>query len=277
MSYYITSNTFENNAHFQLFTQGDETGLNYIYRHLYTPIVFYAREILHDNFVIDSIAQEAFLKAWNFRGRMTSMLHVFRFIRLSVRWGCYSYLRLQVSRFHRSFAHLEFLENSRFAAYDEDQEGEHRDFSALEQERLQLIQNAIPYLPANRKTIMTLYFKYGLSYRQIASRFGLPYQHVSQEVQKSIDALKSMLVRVKMEQAAVSRAGPTRPSTDYLAHLSGEQAHIFQLRQTNGYDFNRIAEQLGLSVANVVQQYSSARQLIQKLSKHGRKKSYHHA
>jgi len=273
MSRYITTNSPENNTHFHLFKLGDETGLNYIYNNLYKPIFYYARRIIEDSFAINSILQEAFLRAWDFRTRMTSMLHLFRFIRLCVRWGCYEYLRKKVSKFHRSFMHLEFLENSHYASFNPEDEPESRYLSEKDHEHLERIEKAIPYLPANRQTIIRLYMLYGLNYKEIAQRFAAPYQHITTEIQESIESLKSMLLAPAQKQAVIRK----NHHDNYTAHLPPEQVQIYKLRHQDKYSFDRISQETNRPLADVVNQYVSANQTLQKIRKHGNKKNHCYA
>jgi hypothetical protein len=40
--------------------------------------------------------QDAFLKAWTFRQRLTCPLHAYRFMRMNITWDCYDHLRHHV-------------------------------------------------------------------------------------------------------------------------------------------------------------------------------------
>lgn len=273
MGLYITNSSPENDTYFRLFLRGDETGLNYIYNNLYKPIFYYARRIIEDAFVINSILQEAFLRTWDFRTRMTSMLHLFRFIRLCVRWGCYEYLRKKISKFHRSFMHLEFLENSHYASFNPEDELESRYLSGRDLERLERIEKAIPYLPANRQTIIRLYMLYGLNYKEIAKRFAAPYQHITTEIQESIESLKSMLLAPPQKQATISR----NHQDNYTTYLTPEQAQIYKLRHQDKHSFDRISQETNRPLADVVNQYVLANQTLQKIRKHGNKKNHCYA
>ncbi|MBS0027712.1 sigma-70 family RNA polymerase sigma factor [Chitinophaga sp. 2R12] len=253
-----------------MFLRGDETGLNYIYNNLYKPIFYYARRIIEDSFVINSILQEAFLRAWDFRTRMISMLHLFRFIRLCVRWGCYEYLRKKVSKFHSSFMYLEFLENSHHASFNPEEEVESLQLSGKDIERLERIEKAIPYLPTNRQTIIRLYMLHGLNYKEIAKRFAAPYQHITTEIQESIESLKSMLMPPLPKHATIRK----KYHDNYTAHLTPEQAQIYKLRHQDKYNFDRISQEINRPLADVVNQYVSANQTLQKARNHGNKKNH---
>ena len=88
----ITNNA-QDQEYFIRFKNGEEAGLAYLYRLLRKKLLHHGLQIVRDEFVINSAIQEAFLKAWGFRERLTSLLHTYRFLRLNVTWKCYNYYR----------------------------------------------------------------------------------------------------------------------------------------------------------------------------------------
>lgn len=262
MNHYITTNSPENQSYFLLYQKGEEVAFTYIYEHLYKPVLYYANRITGDEFANHTIVQEAFLRAWQFRERMTSMLHLFRFIRLCTRWGCYDYFRQPANRFYRQLIHPEYLEDHQAAAYDPDKEEELAGFSNTEQERFNLVKDAIPYLPGNRQTIMTLYFRYGFSLKEIASRFAAPYQQISQEVQESINSLKKMILRIKLTEPAYQIASGSSPPSHWSKHLNDLQIKICQLRLERQYNFDRIAQELNIPLWQALKEYVSAQEIL---------------
>src|SRR5687767_7413233 len=91
--YYITSSSRENNFHFLQFLQGSEPSFTHIYSRFSKTLRRYGLRIVQDEFVVNTIVQEAFLKLWAFRERMTSMDHIVRFLKLTMRWECMAYYR----------------------------------------------------------------------------------------------------------------------------------------------------------------------------------------
>lgn len=265
MSYYITTSTPENLSYFLLFQRGEESGFTYIYEHLYKPVLYYANRITGDEFANQTIVQEAFLRAWQFRARMTSMLHLFRFIRLCTRWGCYDYFRQPSNRFYRQLIHPEYFEDYKAVAYDPEKEEELSGLSSMEQERINLVKDAIPYLSGNRQTIMTLHFRYGLSLKEIASRFAAPYQQISQEVQESIIALKKMILRVKLPEPACQVTSDCSPPPHWNRLLSDQQIKVCQLRMEQQYGFERIAQELKIPVWQALKEYVSAHEVLKRV------------
>ena len=257
MSYSITTRTPENDAQLLRFTNGEEAALTYVYTRLYKPVLRYALRITGDEFASHTIVQEAFLRAWQCRQRMTSMLHLLRFIRLCTRWGCYDHFRQPATRFGRRLLHADCLDHAPAAACHPEAAAEQAAAAAREQERIALVQRAIPYLPGNRPTILALHFRYGLSLKQIARRFAAPCQHISREVQESIGALQRMIGRAKP-------AGPAAPRPGREELLNERQRRICQLRLERQYGFDQIARELGIPVWLALQEYVSAHELLKK-------------
>ena len=52
------------------FTEGDEKGLVWLYQQYYDKLLRYGLRIVTDEFAVNTIVQEAFLKAWTFRDRL---------------------------------------------------------------------------------------------------------------------------------------------------------------------------------------------------------------
>jgi RNA polymerase sigma factor (sigma-70 family) len=253
----------QNHHDFVRFIRGDEAGLTSLYNGLYKPLLKHGLRIVSDEFVVNSAIQEAFLKAWNFRERLTSVLHTYRFLRLNVTWKCYNHYR-SPDRHHRHIIYTDNVDSYADISYEsEDTE----QLFALTEERLQSIYNVLPYLPANRKTIFTLYFKYGLSHKQIARRFASSSQGVNHELEQGIEQLKRIIhTKSKLEPTLtiVNNAAPRYPES-----LQGELLQIFRLRYENKWSFEAIAGQMNLQLHYVQQQYLAAYRLLNQLRRAG--------
>jgi DNA-directed RNA polymerase specialized sigma24 family protein len=206
---------------------------------------------------------EAFLKGWKFRERMENMRHIYCFIRQDVSWKCYAYFRNPTNRFHRMLVHPEYLGN---LPGTEDDEEAHQ----LADKKLKAIEEALPYLPGNRQTIMTLYFKYGYSYKRIARRFGATNQAISLEVQKSLESLRKMVHAQKRlteskppmllhAQKKLNERKPMRSLRQLNTEGMDERTRqVFTMRYVEKQDFSSIAENLGIPLAQVQQHYVKA-------------------
>ena len=254
--------TIESHAYFLRFAAGDEAGLNYLYSLLHKKLLYHGRGIVSDEFVVNSAIQEAFLKAWNFRDRLSSVLHTYRFLRLNVTWKCYAYYHKPDYQRNR-IVYIGSMDSYADTFYQHDDTGQ---TSVLTEERLQNIYNVLPYLPTNRKTIFTLYFKYGLSAKQIAKRYASSSQGISNELQKGVEQLRKIIHAQKKLNIPIS---VKRRVTHYPELLEGELLQLFKLRSENKLSFEAIAEQLNLPLTYVHQQYITAHRLLNQMRKRG--------
>ncbi len=93
------------------FRNGDEKAFEYVYTQYYRPLYRHGYQIIDDEFAINCIVNEAFLKGWKFREQMGNMRHIYCFIRQNVSWKCYAYYSNPSNKFHRMLAHPEYLPN----------------------------------------------------------------------------------------------------------------------------------------------------------------------
>lgn len=248
--YYIVSSRDENHRHFKQFVTGIEVSLAYIYTHLYKTIRRYGLRIVKDDFVVDTIIQEAFLKVWAFRERMTSIDHVIRFLKLTVRWECMAYYRSPIETLHRKALRIDWTEGYDMAdpvALD-DPESENR---------LHLLRSLIPKLPGERqRTIMTLYAKDGMTASQIAKRLHTSPQAIGEELRRIMIHLRAI---VKPNEGLKSASSPIlKTELRHIDGLTGEAAHIVKLRRDMKYSFGQIADLLKLPQPYVQKQYVEA-------------------
>jgi RNA polymerase sigma factor (sigma-70 family) len=245
------------------FKAGDETALSYIYRRYYDSLFHHGKKILNDDFAVSCIVQEAFLKGWKFRETMESMRHIYCFIRLDITWKCYAYLKNPANRFYRHLVEYGSAENY-YAPCEEPEENS----NIFNEERFKVIEEALPYLPGNSHTIMTLYFKHGFSYKKIARRFGTSNQAISVEVHKSLEKLKKIIHaqrRLNVKTAEVSKR-PTLTGTG-TEIMDPEMQYIFKMRYEQKHSFESIATSMKVSQGYVQQQYVIAHRKLRQLQR----------
>jgi RNA polymerase sigma factor (sigma-70 family) len=266
MSYVSINKVLGDYECFLNFKKGDENALAYLYKHFHKSLLFHGLKIVQDPFEVNSVIQEAFLKTWQLRGRLTSLPHTYRFIRLNVTWGCYSYYRRAGTRLGRQVI---LTDNIDFFGYSQsmlERENEEQAY-IMDEEKVQAIYKVLPYLPANQQTILTLYFKYGLSYKQIAKRFGASNQAISQELHKGLEHLKTVIhAKKKLD----TPAKPTESRMPYEEILDGELLQLFRLRYEMKLSFDAIATKMNLPQAYVQQQYVTAHIRLLQLTKKGK-------
>ncbi|GAA4906137.1 sigma-70 family RNA polymerase sigma factor [Mucilaginibacter defluvii] len=240
------------------FTNGNETALRSIYNATSGKLIRQATKIVGDNFTASCIVQEAFLKAWELRERMRSILHVYRFLRLTVTWKCYAWLNKPANRFSRTktiyYGDMSLFENSYCQSVSFPKQG-------TEEQQLDAIGKVLLYLPVKSKDIFDLYFSKGYSYRKIAERYGRSVQGISADIRHSVAKVRQM-IQVKSEE---TKPGKTSLAA-YDVFLQGVQLTIFRLRYEQKQSFECIANTLALPLTEVQRQYVRSYHQLRKCS-----------
>jgi len=248
---HISSATEENIFHFQQFVKGEEISLAFIYTKLYSRIRRSGLRIVQDEFVVNTIVQDAFLKVWGFRERMTSIDHIERFLKLTVRWECIHYYRKPMETLYRKALRINWTET-----WEIPEPPPTDDLDAPEN-LLHLVRSMIPKLPGERqRVVMTFFVKDGLSIQEIAKRLHSCPRTIAAELRQSMAYIRAMLQPGKKAQTGLSTEAKAeiRP----IPGLSNEAAHIVTLRRNMKYSFSQIADLLKLPQSYVQKQYVTA-------------------
>lgn len=232
------------------FTQGDEKILAFMYQHTFGLLLHYGLQHLNDEFAVTNIIHECFLKAWSYRATMQSLPHIYRFIRLNMKWHFQKYYASNRYRFYRQTFLMERPEEEAAHIADEPFATE----PTPDEQRLQQIYKVIPYLPINRQTITQLHFGYGMSHKQIAKRMGSTNTAIMLELKKCIASLKDM---VGSNKPAPKRRIPNK-SIPVANTLPAAHTEVYRRRMEQGQSFDEIAAATGLCRQQVVQHYVQA-------------------
>lgn len=256
MSYELPTPTEQ--AYFLQYKNGEEGGFTQVYHMMFNSLFRYGMRILPNEFAVTTIVQDALLKAWDFRQKMTCLQHTFRFMCMNVKWACYDHYRQPGTRQviylgHDTYPDMSFLPGSEEVepVYNEEM-------------LLKSIYDVMPYLPMNKQTILQLYFKYGFSYKQIARRYGSNIQTISNNVHEALAYLKKVIHAKKQLTKPTSRpvANAKYRAEEYFA---GEMLQLFKLRYENKLPFDVIAAKMNLPQTYVQQQYAAAHVKLQQL------------
>lgn len=249
-------NSPEDHKYFRLFTQGNERGLSYLEKRLHSYIFNYARNIIVNNFEINSILQDAFIKAWNYRANISDIQHLLNYLKFWIKWACYDWIRK--SKMHH-IVPAELNEQQLISIYDSAEEADQENIAQI---RLELIEQAITCLPRNKEIIMTLW-KSGLSYNSIAKAQNTSSQHIAVEFKKSIAHLKRINDRLAKAALAESKR-PQLALADYEVYFDERQSKIFRLYYEKAYSFQKISELLHLTPFQLQRQHSKIKDIINK-------------
>lgn len=236
------------------FRKGDENAFSLIHRRLLPVLLYHGRRLVSDPFVAETVVQDSFLRLWTFRNRMISEQHVYRFLRLVTRWGCYAYYRSGRQQFQRScILYSEHMDRRPYPL-----ELSHLKAQLRTEERLQLIDRVLPYLTPTRQNILTLHFRYGFEVRQIAARMGRTEAAVRKELNGGVEHLQKMLHRPRSAKADSATGEPSLPLLADPQQPGGQQQQVFALRRQYKWGFDRIAQTLNLQPSEVHRLYIQA-------------------
>ena len=256
MSYELPTPTEQ--AHFLRYKNGEEEGFTQLYRMMFNSLIRYGMRILPNEFAVTTIVQDALLKAWNFREKMTCLQHTFRFMCMNVKWACYDYYKQPGIRQVIYLEHNDYPDVSLLPGLEEAEPVSNAETL------LKSIYDVIPYLPLNKQTILQLYFKYGFSYKQIAKRYGTNIQTISNDVHEALAYLKKVIHAKKQITKPVSLPVVNKK---YRAeeYFTGEMLRLFKMRYESKLSFDVIAARMNLPQPYVQQQYAAAHAKLQQL------------
>jgi len=252
-------------VNFQLTSTSITVFINSIHKEL----MLYGLKILKNEFTIENIVQDAYLKLWNFKDTITDRGHAIAFLKQNIKWGCHSHFRNLTSRFHRQMIELDSMEAydsillpSAVFHCDKDVDED------LQDNRLESTWNAISHiLHGKEKEVVELYFKNGLTHKQIALRYNLSVTTVTLILDKCKAKLKTILVSAPEKMGTNNKPNQlplltsiNRP--DEFDGLNHDQKQIYHLRTISKYSFDRIAKELKLPVSYVQREYVRAWQAV---------------
>jgi len=247
----------EKNSHYHsLFQTGDERGLTYFYKHSYPSLFWTGKELINDEFMIPCVLHECYLKAWDHRERMESLSHIYRFIRMNLRWQILRHIEKSRHSIYGQTVSIDHFEATMgdFEDLLTDKESYENDIQNFER-----VTHALKYLSTNAQQIASLHFKQGFTHKQIAERLGTSTIHVSNQIKKSVEQIKVMVNAQGNTRTKDLSAKNLNPDTK---PLNAQQTSIYKLRKIQNMSFADIALKLGMNLSHVQQQYIHAHQLL---------------
>ena len=85
-SHQISPDNEKAHEHLILFNRGDERAMNFVYRKSFNNLMYFGQTLIKDEFLVSCILHECYMKAWDYREKMESLPHIYRFIRMNLRW-----------------------------------------------------------------------------------------------------------------------------------------------------------------------------------------------
>lgn len=252
----------QSQRNFNLLKKGDPTALANIHSIYSRGLFWVGKGMISDEFVIETLIQDAFLKLWTLRENIETPEHIFYFLRYVVKRECtYFYCRPK-NKFYRSINRLEFYGNYQdyMLGHDpEAEEDEHLLDQQANQKALDKIKKVLPFLNAERRHLIELCLKYGFQYKAIAEVRGTGITETSNEVKRTIEELKNII----HQGNSLGQHNSVTP-IKLEGAMTEEQSIIFKLRLEQQFSFATIAKELNLSQKEVHKQFMTAYKFMQR-------------
>lgn len=249
---------------YELLKEGDPTSIEHIHSRYKRLLFWIGKRMIEDEFVVDTIVQDTFLKLWIYRDRIEAPTHILGFLRFVMKRDCISYFSAPRNKFNRSVNSLEQYENYQdyLAGYDPLQDEEHLRHHDADQRNFEEVQKVLSVLNPKRKHLIKLCLEYGFQYKPIAIAMGSSVKDVSNEVHKAIADLRSIL-RVNSLELVPEK---TSEKAEHVGKLSTQQLEIVKRRFEEHASFSVIAKALELPEKEVRREFLFAYQFLQNQS-----------
>ena len=243
---------------FELLKKSDPAALEKIHA-LYNRRIFWiGRRIIDDDYEVENLVQDTFLKLWDYRETIQEPMHILFFLQYVMKRSCYSYHSKPRNKFFRTVGSLESYENFQnyLAGYDPADVIENLKDQESQQKMFDLVTNVLPLIKPERKHLINLCLKYGFRYKQIAQVMGKNTKQTVDEVNRAIEDIKKIVaLRNRSEKKF-------KPELEQNA-VSERQSQVLKLRCENKLSFAAIAEQLNLSQKQVHEEFMLAYKFAQ--------------
>jgi len=246
---------------YELLKKGDPASLEHIHLRYKRLLFWVGLQVLKDDFVVDTIVQDTFLKLWLHRDTIETPDHITGFLRFVMKRDCIAYVTAPRNKFTRLVASLDSFENYQeyLAGYDPLKDKEFLHSQESDQNKFDEIKKVLPVLNPKRKHLIELCLEYGFQYKPIAEAMGSSVTSISTEVSKAIDELRKILKVTSFEQPE------EKPKLKEVlsGKLSSQQLEIIKRRFEQKSSFAVIAQELQLPEKEVHREFLYAYQHLQ--------------
>lgn len=246
---------------YELLKKGNPTALEHIHLRYKRLLFWVGWQVLKDDFVVDTIVQDTFLKLWLHRDTIETPDHITGFLRFVMKRDCISYVTAPKNKFNRLVASLESFENYQdyLVGYDPLHDRENLLSQESEQKNFDEVTKVLPVLHPKRKHLIELCLEYGFQYKPIAEAMGSSVAGISNEVSRAIDDLRKIL-RVSSFEQPQEKALDNKERSE---KLSSQQLDILKRRFEQRSSFAVIARELQLLEKEVHREFLYAYQHLQ--------------
>ncbi|MDR6457743.1 MULTISPECIES: RNA polymerase sigma factor [Chryseobacterium] len=246
---------------YELLKKGNPTSLEHIYLRYKRLLFWIGKQMLEDDFVVETLVQDTFLKLWLHRDSIETPNHILGFLRFVLKRDCISYFNAPKNKFTRLVDSLERFENYQdyLIGYDPMQDKEHLIRQESDQKDFDEVNRVLNVISPKRRHLIKLCLEYGFQYKSIADAMGSSVTAISNEVNRAIDDLRKILNRSSFEQPQ-EKAFDNKEQSE---KLSSQQLDILKRRVEQKSSFIVIAKELKLSEKQVHREFLYAYQYLQ--------------
>ena len=247
---------------YELLKKSDPASLEHIHLRYKRLLFWVGWQVLKDDFIVETIVQDTFLKLWLHRDTIETPNHILGFLRFVMKRDCISYVSSPRNKFQRLIASLESFENYQdyLAGYDPLKDKEYLLSQESDQKNFDEVKKVLPVLDPKRKHLIELCLEYGFQHKPIAEAMGSSVKDISNEVSRAINDLRKILNRSSFEQPQ----GKAFDNKEQSEKLSSQQLDILKRRFEQKSSFAVIARDLQLPEKEVHREFLYAYQHLQK-------------
>ncbi|MCT4328039.1 RNA polymerase sigma factor [Elizabethkingia anophelis] len=246
---------------YELLKKGSPASLEHIHFRYKRLLFWIGKQMLDDDFVVETLVQDTFLKLWLHRDSIETPNHILGFLRFVLKRDCITYFNTPKNKFARLTASLESFENYQdyLVGYDPMQDKEHLLSQESDQKDFDEVNKVLKVINPKRKHLIELCLQYGFRYKPIAEAMGSSVKDISNEVTKAIDDLRQILkINSNVEPPVKYRKNEVHQN-----ELSSQQIEIMSRRFEHKSSFAVIARELKISEKQVHQEFLFAYKYLQ--------------
>ena len=247
---------------FELLKKSDPAALEKIHAQYRRLIFWVGRRWIDDDFVVENLVQDTFLKLWECRETIKYPLHILFFLKFVMKRNCYAHHAKPRNKFFKnnvhSFESYENYENS-VTGYDPADAAQNLKDQEADQKFFDHLNTVLPLIRPERRHLINLCLKYGFRYKAIAQVMGKGTMETVNEVKRAIEDIKVIVDRRKvLEKKKEQTTSSKVPQT-----ISERQSQVLMLRCEKKFSFAAIAQELNLSQKEVHAEFMAAYKLRQ--------------
>lgn len=246
---------------YELLKKGNPASLEHIHLRYKRLLFWLGKKMLEDDFVVETLVQDTFLKLWLHRDSIETPNHILGFLRFVLKRECISYFNAPKNKFARLTTSLERFENYQdyLVGYDPLQDQEHLVRQESDQKNFDEVNRILNVISPKRRHLIELCLEYSFQYKPIAEAMGSSVTAISNEMSKAIDDLRKIIKGSSFERPQ-KKASDNKELPD---KLSDRQLEILKRRFEQKSSFKVIAQELKLSEKQVHQEFLHAYQYLQ--------------